>query len=205
MVTILTDYNPEAKQYENRLRQIRLSDGKVLWERKSEDQRYRVGMGLAQNSVIMLETPDTEQKDHPAQLSVFDNTTGKLKWKREVPAKAQIFNAGGRDPYVLVRDQKALNAYDPSSGQVKWTVELQGQQSDYTSYDAYYPGGPRINPFEPPSFRRWVQLGDRWMLLDLRTGNSLAEYSLTANERIEMLDERYLLVQRMMKTANHIV
>lgn len=203
MVTILTDYNPEAKQYENRLRQIRLSDGKVLWERKSEDQGYRVGMGLAQNSVIMLETPDTEEKDHLAQLSVFDNTTGKLKWKREVPAKAQIFNAGGQDPYVLVRDQKALNAYDPNSGQVKWTVELQGQQSNYASYDAYYPGGPRINPLEPPSSSRWIQLGDRWMLLDLRTGNSLTEYSLTANERIEMIDERYLLVQRMTKTANH--
>ncbi|MCM3042576.1 PQQ-like beta-propeller repeat protein [Paenibacillus motobuensis] len=203
MVTILTDYNPEAKQYENRLRQIRLSDGKVLWERKSEDQGYRVGMGLAQNSVIMLETPDMEEKDHLAQLSVFDNTTGKLKWKREVPAKAQIFNAGGQNPYVLVRDQKALNAYDPNSGQVKWTVELQGQRSDYASYDAYYPGGPRINPLEPPSSSRWIQLGDRWMLLDLRTGNSLTEYSLTANERIEMIDERYLLVQRMAKTANH--
>lgn len=203
MVTILTDYNPEAKQYENRLRQIRLSDGKVLWERKSEDQGNRVGMGLAQNSVIMLETTNTEEKDHPAQLSVFDNTTGKLKWKREVPEKAQIFNAGGQDPYVLVRDQKALNAYDPNSGQVKWMVELQGQRSDYASYDAYYPGGPRINPFEPPSFRRWMQLGDRWVLLDLRTGNSLAEYSLTADERIEMIDERYLLVQRMTKTANH--
>lgn len=203
MVTILTDYNPEAKQYENRMRQIRLSDGKVLWERKSEDQGYRVGMGLAQNSVITLETPDMDEKDHLAQLSVFDNTTGKLKWKREVPAKAQIFNAGGQDPYVLVRDQKALNAYDPNSGQVKWTVELQGQQSGYASYDAYYPGGPRINPLEPPSSSRWIQLGDRWMLLDLRTGNSLTEYSLTANERIEMIDERYLLVQRMTRAANH--
>ncbi|WP_068782441.1 PQQ-binding-like beta-propeller repeat protein [Paenibacillus sp. GM2] len=203
LVTILTDYNPEAKQYENRLRQIRLSDGKVLWEKKSGDSGVRAGMGLAQNSVIMLETPDAGEKDQPAQLSVFDNTTGKLKWKREVPAEAQIFNAGSQDPYVLVRDQNALNSYDPNSGRVKWAVELQGPQSDYASYDAYYPGGPRINPFEPPSSSRWMLLGDHWMLLDLQTGNSLADYALTANERIELIDQRYLLVQRPMKTADH--
>jgi len=201
MVTVLTNYNPETKRYEIRLRQVRLSDGKILWEMKSEDQGNSVEMGLAQNSVIMLEAPSTEEKNHAAQLSVFNNTTGKLIWKQEVAAEAHVLNEGGQDPYVLVQDHEALKAYDPSSGQMKWTVKLKGQRPDYVSYDAYYPGGSRVNPFEPPSSRRWMLLGDRYMLLDLRTGDSLAEYPFTANERIEMIDERYLLVQRLTKTA----
>ncbi|WMT41995.1 PQQ-binding-like beta-propeller repeat protein [Paenibacillus sp. D2_2] len=201
MVTVLTNYSPEAKRYEIRLRQIRLSDGKILWEMKSEDQGNNVEMGLAQNSVIMLEAPSTEEKNHAAQLSVFNNTTGKLIWKQEVAAEAHVLNEGGQDPYVLVQDHEALKGYDPSSGQMKWTVKLQGQRPDYVSYDAYYPAGPRVNPFEPPASRRWMLLGDRWMLLDLRTGDSLAEYPLTANERIKMINERYLLVQRKKETT----
>ncbi|WP_162944261.1 outer membrane protein assembly factor BamB family protein [Paenibacillus aceti] len=198
-VTVLTDYNPQAKRYENRLQQIRLSDGKILWGLVPEED-VRMGMWLARHSVILLSSPDSvTQKPATTELSVLDHNTGKLKWKRKVAPEARVLNEGGADPYVLVRDDEALKAYDPESGQVMWSVKLQGKLSGPIDYDIYYPGGIRSGPFAEPDPDRWFLLGDRWVRLNMQTGSSLAEYPAVPGEPFEVIDGRYLLVQRLMR------
>lgn len=195
-VTVATAYNPQAKQYENRAQRIRLSDGKVIWELKP-DGKNGFGMLAAQGTIILWDQTGLYESGQTS-ATVLDSETGRSKWKMTLDKDARVINQGVNDLYVLIRDNKQLRAYDPDTGKESWNIESQGAVLNDPNEHSYYAGGPRIEPFKEQGSQRWIMLGSQWLLLDIKTGKSLAEYPASSREQFEVLDskQRYLLVQR---------
>lgn len=196
-VTVYTSLSPEKKAYEDRVRHIRLADGKVLWELRlegGEEGRF-LEIGGAKNSVIIYDRPDMSRET--GHLAVLDRTTGKQKWEIAIQGDYRVLNSGADDPYVLIQAGQLLQARETDTGTVVWTLKADTITGEDPHLYPYYAGGPRIDPFAPAnSLRRWILHGDQWLLVDLETGSETARYPAKTGERFEVLNERYLLIQR---------
>ncbi|MEF2967673.1 PQQ-binding-like beta-propeller repeat protein [Paenibacillus sp. M1] len=202
---VFTSYSPEKGKYENRVRRIRLSDGETMWERNYGDDS-QMGMWAADNSVVLLASKNTAEagKAETAVISVLDGNTGRERWHKTVGNSAQILNKGANDPFVLVREKGRLTAYEPATGKQAWQLQAEGEQKPDYSFEPYFAGGARIDPFAgPDADRRWILLGSTWKLLDLKTGNIHGEYPYVPGERFEVLNERYLLVEHPLDKADY--
>ncbi|WP_019636985.1 PQQ-binding-like beta-propeller repeat protein [Paenibacillus fonticola] len=196
-VTVYTSLSPEKKAYEDRVRHIRLADGKVLWEARPEggEEGRVIEIGGAKDSVIIYDRPDRFWKI--GHLAVLDRMTGKQKWEMAIEGDYRVLNTGVDDPYVLIQAGQLLQARDTDTGKIAWTLKADTVTGTDPHLHPYYAGGPRIDPFVPDnSLRRWILHGDQWLLVDLETGSEAARYPAKAGERFEVLNERYLLVQR---------
>ncbi|MCA1293754.1 PQQ-like beta-propeller repeat protein [Paenibacillus sp. alder61] len=205
--TVFTSYTPEEKQYDNRIRRVRLSDGEVLWEQRfGEDNQ--MDMWVARDAVILVTTRNDSrdvQRKTSTKLSVLDARNGRTRWETALGEEARVLNRGAADPYVLIGEGTQLRALDPDSGATAWSIESEGGQAHDYSADPYFAGGPRIDPFTGPDpDRRWILIGDSWKRLDLTTGKVLAEYPVVPGERFEELaGGRYLLVQHPLDSADY--
>lgn len=194
-VTIFTAYNPQAKKYENSIRRIRLTDGKVMWELKPASES-EIAMLAANRSIILWDK---------MKLTVLDAETGREKWSMGIDKDAKVINQGTGDPYVLIRDNKWLRAYDPDNGMENWKLEIKEAVMEDPSDYPYYAAGLRIDPFKEQSSRRWILVGQQWLLLDIRNGHTITEYPASPKEQFEVLDskQRYLLVQRSLDNESY--
>ncbi|MGF7046885.1 outer membrane protein assembly factor BamB [Paenibacillus sp. DS2015] len=195
-VTLFSDYDPSIKEYVNRIQHIRLSDGKVLWEYKPSLGDAGIDISATRDSILVYDRQGPE--DTTRKLVVLDSETGKVKWEKTLSVDYQMLNEGPQDQYVLIQDDNQLEALDSDTGSTVWEREVVDQQVTVTNpeKDPYYAGGERIDPFVPRSSTRWVFLGDQWLLMNMNSGEQLAAYAAKAGERFEVIDERYLLVQR---------
>jgi len=204
--TVFTSYTPEEKQYDNRIRRVRLSDGKVLWEQRfGEDNQ--MDMWTVRDAVILVTRNDSGdvQRKTSTKLSVLDARNGQIRWETALGEEARLLNRSAADPYVLIGEGAKLRALDPDSGATAWSIESEGGQAHDDSADPYFAGGPRIDPFTGPDpDKRWILIGDSWKRLDLSTGKVQAEYPVVPGERFEELaDGRYLLVQHPLDSADY--
>ncbi|GAA0133237.1 hypothetical protein YSY43_00770 [Paenibacillus sp. YSY-4.3] len=196
-VTVYTSFSPEKQAYEDRVRQVRLADGKVLWESRLEDgeEGRFLEIGGAKDSVIIYDRPDMGRQT--GHLAVVDRMTGKQKWEITIEGDYRVLNSGADDPYVLIQAGQLLQARGTDTGKIAWTLKADTVTGEDPHLYPYYAGGPRLDPFVPESsLRRWILHGGQWLLVDLETGGEVARYPVKAGERFEVLNEQYLLVQR---------
>lgn len=196
-VTMYSAYNPDKKKYEDRVRHIRLSDGKVMWEMKLKQSSGTYRMSAANRSIIIEDSPFALES-RKGGVTVLDSETGKIRWKKTLPRDVRILNQGVEDPYVLIQEGQMLKGYDPLSGKLIWSLKVKGKQLDDPAKNEYYTGGKREEPLSGAvNNRRWMILGEEWVLLNINTGKSEAVYPAKSSEQFEVLDDqRYLLVQR---------
>lgn len=193
-VTMYSAYNPEKKTYESRVRHIRLTDGRIMWERKHKAE-FGLTMSAASGVILMLEGLDLNAEK--SVLSVVDQQTGKLRWKKTLSGEYRLLNQGPEDPYVLIEQSGKLTAYAPMTGKIAWTYKSGKKVMDDPGWDPYFTGGYRYEPLSPAdTTSRWMLLGNEWTLLNTLSGKREGGYPTNEMERIEVLDERYLLVQR---------
>lgn len=193
-VTMYSAYNPEVKDYVARVRHIRLSDGQVLWEVKPKHE-FGLTMTAAADTIILDEA--LNMNETKSVLSVLDQETGKLRWKKTLSGEHRLLNQGTDDPYVLIEQNGQLTAYDPATGKAAWDIKVGNKFMDDPSQDPYFTGGYRYDPVSPADMTtRWMLLGKEWVLLDTETGKRKSVYPAREMERFEVLNERYLLVQR---------
>ncbi|SMF89835.1 PQQ-like domain-containing protein [Paenibacillus uliginis N3/975] len=194
-VTMYSAYNPDIKDYEDRVRHIRLEDGKIVWEVKLKKSGGAYGMTAADRSIIVYELWGPNSKTET--LTVLDSKTGNVRWKKTLSEEYRILSQGVDDPYVLIQQNQQLKAYNTITGKAVWSLNVKGTQLDDPARNPYYTGGERIEPLAPAdSTTRWVLLGEEWLLLNTKTGKSEAVYPANPDELFEVLDQRYLLVQR---------
>lgn len=195
-VTMYSAYNPEKKEYEDRVRHIRLSDGKIIWELKLKKTSGTYRMAAADRSIIVEDAP-FELESRKGGVTVLDSVTGKIRWKKTLLRDVRILNQGAGDPYVLIQQGDKLKGYDPLNGKEVWSYKVKGKQLNDPALDAYYTGGERVEPLlDADNNKRWMLLGEEWVLLDVNTGKPEAVYPAKSSERFEVLDEKYLFVQR---------
>ncbi|MEC0203764.1 PQQ-binding-like beta-propeller repeat protein [Paenibacillus lautus] len=193
-VTMYSAYNPEVKDYVARVRHIRLSDGQVLWEVKPKHE-FGLTMTAAADTIILDEA--LNMNETKSVLSVLHQETGKLRWKKTLTGEHRLLNQGTDDPYVLIEQNGQLTAYDPVTGKAAWDIKVGNKFMDDPSQDPYFTGGYRYDPVSPADMTtRWMLLGKEWVLLDTETGKRKSVYPAREMERFEVLNERYLLVQR---------
>ncbi|AZK48431.1 PQQ-binding-like beta-propeller repeat protein [Paenibacillus lentus] len=197
-ITVYTSLNKEKSEYEDRIRHIRLKDGHVLWEVKPDlehSEQQIIEIHGVKNSVLIINRPSLGDK--LGSLVVLDRNTGKQKWKRSISGDFRVLNVGADDPYVLIQEGNLLQARDPNSGKVAWSMESKVSSGDDPNFYSNYAGGPRIDPFaRENTLERWLLHGNQWLLVDLATGQEAARFPAKAGERFEVLNEQYLLIQR---------
>ncbi|WP_237566320.1 PQQ-binding-like beta-propeller repeat protein [Paenibacillus sp. EZ-K15] len=193
-VTMFSAYDPVIKKYQARVRHIRLSDGKVLWEVKPKNE-FGLTMTAAQDTVVLDEPLDLNQTK--SVLSVLDQENGKLRWKKTLSGEYRLLNQSTNDPYVLIEQNGRLDAYDPVTGKTAWNIKFGNKVMDDPTRNPYFTGGYRYDPVSPADMTtRWMLLGKEWVLLNTETGEREGVYPAREMERFEVLNERYLLVQR---------
>nr|WP_233147171.1 PQQ-binding-like beta-propeller repeat protein [Paenibacillus selenitireducens] len=193
-VTMYSAINPDIPDYEDRVRHIRVADGKIVWEVKLK-KNGGYSMTAADRAIIVYDNWEPDLKN--STVTVLDTKTGVVRWKKALSGKYRILNQGVDDPYVLIQQDQELKAYHSITGKTTWSLTVKGKQLDDPTRNPYYTGGKRIEPLaQADSTTRWILLGDEWLLLNIKTGKAEAVYPAKPDELFEVLDQRYLLVQR---------
>ncbi|MGZ9587364.1 outer membrane protein assembly factor BamB family protein [Paenibacillus marinisediminis] len=195
-VTIYTAYNPDLKKYDYRIQHIRLSDGHVIWEVNLAENAGWSSMLAARDVILIYHPWDQDKKE--GSVVVYDSATGKERWKKTFTDEYRVLNEGAEDAHILIQQKQQLEAYDPPTGQLKWT--LKGASAEPIDPYSIYDNGYRAQPFVPASSKRWLLAGSEWLLLDTETGDVSVKYSVARGERVDIIDERYMLVQRGLDT-----
>lgn len=193
-VTMFSAYDPVIQKYQARVRHIKLSDGKVLWEVKPKNE-FGLTMTAVQDALILREPLNLNETQNV--VSVLDQETGKQRWKKTLAGEFRLLNQGTGDPYVLIEQNGRLEAYDPVTGKAVWNIKVPKKGIEDPALNSYFTGGYRYDPIAPADLTtRWMLLGNEWVLLNTRTGEREGVYPAREMERFEVLNERYLLVQR---------
>ncbi|AGA58872.1 hypothetical protein Theco_2783 [Thermobacillus composti KWC4] len=189
---VLTHYDPDAGQHEERIRRLRLRDGAVLWEQVLP--KGHGSLRLAAGAVIYAVPPENAA-DGDGKLRVYHADTGRLMWEREYAESFRVLNRPG-DPYVLVQHERTLTAYRPADGKRVWELE------------AGNPPGPDLQPFEnvftdartdrfsSGSRIRWAAFGSSIAKIDMVQGLVEAVYPVNPGEYVTAFDGRWLLIER---------
>ncbi|MEC0241910.1 PQQ-binding-like beta-propeller repeat protein [Paenibacillus dokdonensis] len=191
---VYTAYDPVKKIYEQHLRELSLKDGQVLWEKELPKERQSQ-IYAAKDIIILHQMPDSENV--PVLLTVLDRATGKQLWTKTLNGNQQILSTESDHPYILLREGLELQALNPRDGSRIWSVTGHGDINQDPQMHPYYSFGNIQLPLQPQQSSRWFLVGDKWMLLNMETGQLLAEYPWNRQERFETTnDQRYILVQR---------
>ncbi|WP_339323680.1 PQQ-binding-like beta-propeller repeat protein [Paenibacillus sp. FSL W8-0194] len=189
---VYTEYDPGREKYEGRIREFRLRDGKVVWE-KSLPKERQIRMHAVKGAILLQQTASNGAS---GVLSVLDRATGKQRWNRALTGKQQVLETGAEDPCILLQDGSKLKALDPLSGKEKWSVQGAGAVQQDPQGNPYFGYGNLRQPLRHDA-SRWFLIGSEWMLLNTETGKVLGKYPWKPQERFEATnDSRYLLVQR---------
>ncbi len=189
---VYTEYDPGREKYEGRIREFRLRDGKVVWE-KSLPKERQIRMHAVKGAILLQQTASNGASE---VLSVLDRATGKQRWNRTLTGKRQVLETGAEYPYILLQDGSKLKALDPLSGKEKWSVQGAGAVQQDPQGNPYFGYGNLRQPLRHDA-SRWFLIGSEWMLLNTENGKVLGKYPWKPQERFEATsDSRYLLVQR---------
>lgn len=192
-VTIYTSYDPDKKEYVDRIRHLRLKDGEVTWEYATQKQIRLKGITAAKN-VLIVDNPAAEGSSN-GRITVLNSLNGKTLWTRKLSTGYQLLNQSAEDPYVLYWEQNQLVAADPKSGRTMWSLKSKRSTIEQLVNDPYFDGVERLDPFAPAQSERWMLQGQQWVLLDLNTGAQLANFPAREGQRFEVLNDGMLLIR----------
>ncbi|OWR27149.1 hypothetical protein CDO73_23140 [Saccharibacillus sp. O23] len=189
------------------LRSLRLSDGKVLWSREAEgsapqtaESSRPVRLSAADTSVLLSTQPSEGGK---GTLTALSQRSGSVRWTKEFVDPYKVLNEGSNDPYVLVQQNRWIQALEPRTGKAVWSIKTDEDTLPDSALESGTPVAPRIDPFERGDGTRWVTFGRDRVRLDTSGGKILARYAISPNERAEVLQGSYLLVRRSIDSQNY--
>ncbi|WP_413375446.1 PQQ-binding-like beta-propeller repeat protein [Paenibacillus taichungensis] len=192
-VTIYTSYDPDKKEYVDRIRHLRMKDGEVTWEYTPQKQIRLKGITAAKN-VLIVDKPAAEGSSN-GRITVLNSVNGKTLWTRKLSTGYQLLNQSADDPYVLYWEQDQLVAADPQSGRTIWSLKSKRSTIEQLVNDPYFDGVERLDPFAPAQPERWMLQGHQWVLLNLNTGAQLANFPAREGQRFEVLNDGMLLIR----------
>nr|WP_275446138.1 PQQ-binding-like beta-propeller repeat protein [Paenibacillus sp. ACRSA] len=192
-VTLFTDFNPDKKSYNDRVRQLRLNDGKVMWGFNPK-QGYEVNYVTAAKNVVVVDSRLSETSNG-GHLSVLNSKNGKILWTRKLNMDYQLLNQRAEDPYVLYWDKGKLTAADPLTGRVVWNIVAKKSTVDHPENNPYFDGIYRKDPFQSAKPERWMLLADQWTLVDLNTGKKREHFAAKQEQQIEVLNDGMVLIR----------
>ncbi|MGW7163112.1 outer membrane protein assembly factor BamB family protein [Paenibacillus taichungensis] len=192
-VTMYTDYDPDKKEYVDRIRHLQLKSGDVVWE-YAPKQKFRLNGITAAKNVVVVSSPVVEGSSN-SWLTVLDSANGKTLWTRKLSTGYQLLNKGSDDPYVMYWEKNQLVAADPLSGRTVWSIKVGKPTVDHPENNSYFDGIYRLDPFASTQPERWMLLRDQWALLDLNTGKKLAQFPARNGQQFEVLSDGKLLIR----------
>lgn len=192
-VTLYTDYDPDKKEYVDRIRHLQLKSGDVVWE-YTPKQKFRLNGITAAKNVVVVSSPVVEGSSN-SWLTVLDSANGKTLWTRKLSTGYQLLNKGSDDPYVMYSEKNQLVAADPQSGRTVWSIKVGKPTVDHPENNPYFDGIYRLDPFASTQPERWMLLRDQWALLDLNTGKKLAQFPARNGQQFEVLSDGKLLIR----------
>ncbi|KQY93521.1 hypothetical protein ASD24_20330 [Paenibacillus sp. Root52] len=192
-VTLFTDYDPVKKGYTDRVRQLRLNDGKVMWGFNPK-RGYEVNYITAAKNVVVVDSRLSETSNG-GHLSVLNSKNGKILWTRKLNKDYQLLNQRAEDPYVLYWDKGKLTAADPLTGRVVWNIVAKKSTVDHPENNPYFDGIYRKDPFQSAKPERWMLLADQWTLVDLNTGKKREHFAAKQEQQIEVLNDGMVLIR----------
>lgn len=200
-VTISTPFNPETKKYAQRVQHIRLSDGKLIWKYNLPDENEFLFMARAKDSVLLYSRSDDNLDKH--KLVVLNVATGKQMWSKNYDEPFKIYNRSENDPYILIEIGDRLQALQPKTGKMVWSIKVNGKKEywegeDYTSGLFKQP----MNPLGSDLTERWMLLGSQQVLLNVKTGKVLRSYEVIYDDLVFPLDKRFLMIQKKLTKSN---
>lgn len=205
-VLVLTQADPRNNG-KPLLRSLRLSDGQVQWIREPEgstpqsaESTQQVRLSAADTSVLVSTQPSPDAK---GVLTALSQRSGSVRWTKEFVDPYTVLNEGSDDPYVLVQQNRWIQALEPRTGKAVWSIKT----DEDTRLDADRESGTfsaqRIDPFDPGDGTRWVTFGRDRVRLDTSSGKILARYAISPNERVDILQGDYWLVRRSVDAENY--
>ncbi|PQP83316.1 hypothetical protein C0Q44_00905 [Paenibacillus sp. PCH8] len=192
-VTIFTSYNLDDKKYKDRVRQLRLNDGHALWEYNPK-QEARITTIKSAKNVVIVESAAAEGSSN-GRIHVLNSANGKMLWTRKLSKGYQLFNKSADEAYVLYWEKNQLVAADPLSGRTIWRIKTGKPTMDHPETDPYFDGIYRTDPFASGLSERWMLLRDQWVLLDLNTGEKLAQFPARYGQQFEVLNDGMVLIR----------
>ncbi|NIK75435.1 outer membrane protein assembly factor BamB [Paenibacillus castaneae] len=192
-ITVSTPYNPDIKKYVQLVQHIRLSDGKVIWKREFPEDHSFMMLARAKDAVLLYNRPSDQLEK--GELLVWDVKTGKQKWSRSFEGAFQIHNQSENDPYILLQYENTLQALQPNTGKVQWSINVNGVWDGPIQYSAGL-FTERKKPFNADLSERWLLLGSEQILLNVKTSHVISRYQVRSNELVSPVDKRFLLIQK---------
>lgn len=198
-VTVLTPFSKVTKEYDYHLRRVRMTDGKMMWEKflpQSNENNRLTGMIGAGSQVILYGDP-MQGEDMP--LLGLNASTGKVMWSKKVEGSSRVMNRGD-ERYLLIKQREKLQALDPDTGAVVWTTTGEKAVTGEEPNEDFYLDivRQRQSPFGPADKERWILLGKERLLIELQTGKVKSRYTPQQgmNESIRAWSGSLLLIQR---------
>ncbi len=203
---VLTQADPQSGE-KPLLRSLRLSDGAVQWSRKAGSPTLEtaassqlVRLSAADNSVLLSTQPSADSK---GVLTALSQRSGSVRWTKEFVDPYTVLNEGSGDPYVLVQQNRWIQALEPRTGKAVWSIKTDEDTLPDPGGESGTFGARRIDPFDPGDGTRWVTFGRDRVRLDTAGGKILARYAISPNERADVLQGDYLLVRRSVDAENY--
>ncbi|GKU77838.1 PQQ-binding-like beta-propeller repeat protein [Paenibacillus sp. L3-i20] len=190
-VTVYTPYDPNKKTYRHQVRNVRLSDGKTLWNYRFPTEGNWMMTGA--EGVIIFYRKSLEED---GLIITLDMETGRLLWEKPFKEPFRVLNDSEKEPFILIKQPYTVYALNPQTGKLEWEMNANAKEvlADEEAYRNVYEE-QRRNPLDPDKSYRWVGIGNQMMLIDLASGNVRASYELRLKEKITIVDDKYLLVQ----------
>ncbi|WP_438433848.1 outer membrane protein assembly factor BamB family protein [Gorillibacterium sp. sgz500922] len=198
-VTVLTRYSKEKKIYEQHVRRIRMADGKVVWDLVKPEGETMDWMAAAEGTILLYHGPEKGDNPKPGRMTAYDSVSGNAKWSRELTEALEPAAGSLSDPVLIAADANGgLTALAPSTGKTVWHADTEVGKRDGSGEEAspyQFPAAP-VRPLEPKaSADGWYRLGREKVLLNKRTGQVKARYTLTNREVITAIDDTHWLIQ----------
>lgn len=189
------------------LRSLRLNDGAVQWSREAGSPTPEtaalsqpVRLSAADTSVLLSTQPSADSK---GVLTALSQRSGSVRWTKEFADPYTVLNEGSGDPYVLVQQNRWIQALEPRTGKAVWSIKTDEDTLPDPDRASGTFGSRRIDPFDSCDGTRWVTFGRDRVRLDTAGGKILARYAISPNERADVLQGDYLLVRRSVDAANY--
>jgi|GEM_PF-513587 len=188
-VTLFNAYDPAAQAYRNQIRRVRLADGEIIWSKEIDSEDQWIGITGAKGVVLVYKEPFESAE---GAMSAFNAYTGELLWEKPYGDHPYLYhNVSGEEPYLLLEQNKVLYAVHPQNGKVKWKVQAKAQNQD----EEHFPDFNKISPFAAAADpNRWFKLGGELLSIEISTGKVLTRYVMKNNEKVTILNNRYLLI-----------
>lgn len=196
---VFTGSDPE-KDEKPMLRSIRLRDGTVRWSREIErtDLTASAPLFAAGTSVLSAVQPNETEK---GLLTVMSQHSGSVRWTKEFADPYRILNQGSGDPYILIRQGRWIQAFDPDNGKAVWSIKADEDTAvdPQSASDPF--SGQLESPFDTDSSLRWVALGKDRVRLNASNGEITGRYPISENEQVDVLGDDYLLIRRALNSS----